>query len=323
MDLEIARPVGRDASAASAAAVERLNPRFFIPAQHHGVPRRRDVKAHDIARLGHEVRIGRKLECLHSMRPKAEGAPDSPRRGDRQAAGLRHAARTPMRGGRRRTLQRSRSTPQCGHHRSCAAHPTAARPASHPCAARQSAGATCRPSPHPTGDGRRPPCFACPRHGPAQCAPAALAPEPCSAVPQATSTRIAPSRQEPTPLIVPSPSRTPMSRFGHGDANRPYRELQIRDTRGENLTFNPGGDSRTRRRARVLGMRTGISIIVSPGAPIRQPQDQSPNFSMAASTAQPNFAHCHIPKFPRNLGPYDRAFSNNMKPTLARARLSV
>src|SRR5215467_9124155 len=77
-------------------AVQRLDLRLLIYTQNDGALRRRDVKAHDIAHLGHEVRIGRELERLHPMRLEPEGPPDALHRRYRQAAGLRHAAGTPM-----------------------------------------------------------------------------------------------------------------------------------------------------------------------------------------------------------------------------------
>jgi len=59
------------------AAVERLDLGFFVHAQHDGMLGRRDVETHDVAHLGHEVRVGRELERLHPVRLQAEGAPDA------------------------------------------------------------------------------------------------------------------------------------------------------------------------------------------------------------------------------------------------------
>ena len=58
-------------------AVQRLDLRLFVHTQNDGVLRRRYVKAHDIAHLGHEVRIGRELERLHPVRLEPEGPPDA------------------------------------------------------------------------------------------------------------------------------------------------------------------------------------------------------------------------------------------------------
>src|SRR5262249_61396032 len=69
---------------------------FLISTKTDAALRGRDEKAHDIAPLGHEVRIGRELERLHPMRREPEGPPDALHRRYRQAAGLRHAAGTPM-----------------------------------------------------------------------------------------------------------------------------------------------------------------------------------------------------------------------------------
>src|SRR5216684_4524447 len=66
-----------------------------------------EVEANHIARLRHEIRVGGELEGFQAMRLQAEGAPDPLYRGNRQAAGPRHAARTPLRGVRRHALQRA------------------------------------------------------------------------------------------------------------------------------------------------------------------------------------------------------------------------
>ena len=60
-------PAGRDASATSADCGPAPGFGTSHPhTQNDGMLRRRDVKAHDIAHFGHEVRIGRELERLHS-----------------------------------------------------------------------------------------------------------------------------------------------------------------------------------------------------------------------------------------------------------------
>ena len=88
------------------AAVERLNLGLFVHTQNDGALGRRDVEANDVAHFGHEIRIGGKLEGLHPVRLQPEGAPDALHGRDRQAAGLGHAARTPMGGVLRATLER-------------------------------------------------------------------------------------------------------------------------------------------------------------------------------------------------------------------------
>jgi len=59
------------------AAVERLDLGLLVHRQDDGMLGWRDVKADHIAHLGHEIRIGRELERLHSMRLQTEGSPDA------------------------------------------------------------------------------------------------------------------------------------------------------------------------------------------------------------------------------------------------------
>ena len=59
------------------AAVERLDLGFFVHTQNDGMLGRRNIEADDIAHLGHEIRIARKLECLHAMRLQTKGTPDA------------------------------------------------------------------------------------------------------------------------------------------------------------------------------------------------------------------------------------------------------
>jgi hypothetical protein len=58
-------------------AVERLDLGFLVHAQNDGMLGRRDIETHDVAHLGHEVRVGRELERLHAVRLQPKGPPDA------------------------------------------------------------------------------------------------------------------------------------------------------------------------------------------------------------------------------------------------------
>ena len=58
-------------------AVERLDLRLLINAEHHRVRRRVDVEPDDVAQLGDEFRIARELELPHPMRLEPVSAPDT------------------------------------------------------------------------------------------------------------------------------------------------------------------------------------------------------------------------------------------------------
>ena len=91
------------------AAIQRLNLRLFIDAQHRGMFWRRDIQSDHIAHLGNEVRIGGQFERLVAVWLQAKSPPDALHAAHRNPAGLRHAAGTPVRGAVRLALQR-------GHH---------------------------------------------------------------------------------------------------------------------------------------------------------------------------------------------------------------
>ncbi len=74
------------------AAVERLDLRFFVHAQHDGMLGRRHVEAHHVAHLFHKQGVSGKLEGLKPVRLKSESAPDALHAGLRQPARLGHAA---------------------------------------------------------------------------------------------------------------------------------------------------------------------------------------------------------------------------------------
>lgn len=52
-------------------AVERLDLRFLVHAQHHGAGRRRQIKAGDVLHFVDEQRIARQLERLRPVRLQA------------------------------------------------------------------------------------------------------------------------------------------------------------------------------------------------------------------------------------------------------------
>ena len=87
-------------------AVQRLDLRFLIDAQHQCMVGRVEVETDNVAHLVDKQRVLRQLEGLAAMRLQAEGAPDAPDAGGRDAAVPRHAARAPMRRRGRLALQR-------------------------------------------------------------------------------------------------------------------------------------------------------------------------------------------------------------------------
>lgn len=87
-------------------AIERLDLRLLVDAQHQRMRRRRDVETDNVTHLGDEVGIGRQLEGIQPMRLQPECAPDALDSRHRQPACSRHAARTPLGGVSRQALQR-------------------------------------------------------------------------------------------------------------------------------------------------------------------------------------------------------------------------
>ena len=80
----------RDAGQHRLCAVERLDLALLIHTEHQRAVRRVEREAYNVARLVHEVRIGRQLEGLGSTRLQAEGALDAPDRRVRQPRLLSH-----------------------------------------------------------------------------------------------------------------------------------------------------------------------------------------------------------------------------------------
>ncbi len=77
-------------------AVERLDLRLLIDAEHHRVRRRVNVKPDDVAQLGDEFRIARQFELPHPMRLEPMGAPDALHRGKADPGGFGHGKARPM-----------------------------------------------------------------------------------------------------------------------------------------------------------------------------------------------------------------------------------
>ena len=53
---------------AGLGAVERLDLALLVDRQHHGMGRRIDIEADDVAQLGHELGIVGELEAAHAVR---------------------------------------------------------------------------------------------------------------------------------------------------------------------------------------------------------------------------------------------------------------
>src|SRR6516164_8278116 len=164
------------------SAVERLDLRLFIDAQHQGAVGRVEVEPDDVAHLVDKQRVSRQLEGFYAVRLQSKGPPDAPHARGRDAAVPRHAAGAPVRGCGRPTLQRlhddildlgvvdraRRARPQV-------------RRAARRGRARQSADATCQrfaPSPVRVPP---PPCCSGPPRSPTRSAPAMPRPAPSCA----------------------------------------------------------------------------------------------------------------------------------------------
>ena len=87
------------------AAVERLNLRFFVEAQHHGVRGRIDVQPHEVADLLDQQRVRRQLKGRAAMRLETKGFPDALDRHAAHPGGDRHRAGAPVGGAARRGLE--------------------------------------------------------------------------------------------------------------------------------------------------------------------------------------------------------------------------
>ena len=87
-------------------AVQRLDLRLLVHAQHQRALGRAHVEADDVAHLLDEQRVVRQLEGLAAVRLQPEGAPDAVDGRRRIAHRLRHRAQRPVRRPGRRRLQR-------------------------------------------------------------------------------------------------------------------------------------------------------------------------------------------------------------------------
>ena len=88
-------------------AIERLNLRFLVDAEHRRVRGRIQIERHDVSHLVDEERIGRQLERFGAVWLQPEGLPDATDRRVTEADRLRHLPRTPVRGATRRGFQRA------------------------------------------------------------------------------------------------------------------------------------------------------------------------------------------------------------------------
>ena len=88
-------------------AIERLNLRFLIDAEHRRMGRRIQIQAHDVADLLDQQRVVRQFERLAAMRLQAEGVPNPADRHVTQTDDLRHVARAPVGGAARRRFERA------------------------------------------------------------------------------------------------------------------------------------------------------------------------------------------------------------------------
>ena len=90
---------------AGLGAVKRLNLALFVDAEHQRVIGWVHIEANHILQLLDKIGIVRQLERLEQMRLQAVGMPDALHRRLADAAGLGHAAATPLRGVRRGALR--------------------------------------------------------------------------------------------------------------------------------------------------------------------------------------------------------------------------
>jgi hypothetical protein len=76
--------------------VKRLDLRFLIDREHHGMRRRVDIEPDHVVQLGGERRVGRQLERPHPVRLEAVCHPDPLHGSGRDADLGRHVAHRPM-----------------------------------------------------------------------------------------------------------------------------------------------------------------------------------------------------------------------------------
>jgi hypothetical protein len=87
-------------------AVERLDLRLFIDAQHQSAVGRVEIEPNDVAHLVDKHRVSRQLEGFDAVRLQSKGPPDAPHARGRDAAVPRHTAGAPVGGSGRPVLQR-------------------------------------------------------------------------------------------------------------------------------------------------------------------------------------------------------------------------
>jgi len=88
-------------------AVERLDLRLLIDAEHDSAGGRIEIQPHDVAHLLDQQRVGRELEGLRAVRLQAERAPHARDRHVTEPGRLRHRTGAPVRGPTGRRLQRA------------------------------------------------------------------------------------------------------------------------------------------------------------------------------------------------------------------------
>src|SRR5258705_7718508 len=94
--------------------VQRLDLALLIDGQNHGMGRRVDIEADDVAHLGRELRVGRELERADAVRLKPVRAPDTLDVGQAHARDFRHRAAGPV-GGFARRFGEGQSHDPLGH----------------------------------------------------------------------------------------------------------------------------------------------------------------------------------------------------------------
>src|SRR5437899_2776095 len=85
----------RPGQAERLGAIQRLDLRLLIDAEHQRAIWRVEVEADDVAHLVDEQRVCRQLEGFAAVRLERERPPDAMHDRDRQTRGLGHRARTP------------------------------------------------------------------------------------------------------------------------------------------------------------------------------------------------------------------------------------
>ena len=128
-------------------AVQGLNLRLFVDAQHQGFGRRVEIQPRNVANLLNEQRILRKFEGFASVGSQCKGLPDTPYGGVAQAARLGHRTSTPVCGIFRCRFQGHRQHPF--HFRVAKPQgrtPVVVRPADHPVVCLQTGFAISQPS---------------------------------------------------------------------------------------------------------------------------------------------------------------------------------